>query len=89
MSSCELHVDAVRPFPEGEGHGVASVILVYGALTVHAKLMRSASGLWLSMPRRKGRDDQWYDNVYFHDRRIHKEAERLAIEAFENQTRAA
>ncbi|MBI3927117.1 MAG: hypothetical protein HY319_16390 [Armatimonadetes bacterium] len=89
MSSLEMTIDAVRVFPGGEGHAVAGVTLVYGALTIHALLMKNEGGFWLSLPRRKGKDEQWYDSVYFHDRRIHREAERMAVQAFESQSQAA
>lgn len=84
-------VTRVTPYTGAEGKGhVAYVGLAYGPVFIRARLTRNErGGLFLSMPSRKGENDNWYEQAAITDRTLLVEFERLAIlgyhEAIANQ----
>lgn len=48
------------------------------------KLVDGASGLFVSFPSQKGKDDEYYDTVWA-DKDVKDQVNKLAIEAFHNE----
>ncbi len=68
---------------DSQAHGVASVLLRYGPVSLRAKLWQGTEKMFLSMPARKNETSgEWYDHVFFTDRTLHDTYEALAISEF-------
>ncbi|MEW6282099.1 MAG: hypothetical protein AB1758_26070 [Candidatus Eremiobacterota bacterium] len=82
----EVEVARITPFAPIEGNSaVAAVKLVYGEIVVHAKLYRTRDDrLFLKMPFRKGsKEGEYWELVYFRDKRLVAEAEIRAVDAYQ------
>ncbi len=85
----DLSPQIVRLTPfQNEGGALAAVDIQFGPIVVRAKLYKSASGFFLSMPARKSeQSDKWFDHVVVSDLALKLRAQELAVKQYERLSR--
>jgi DNA-binding cell septation regulator SpoVG len=82
--SLEIEIRKVVPYPPGEGAGVASVTMQYGALIFYGAIYAKDGRRWLGMPGRKTREERWFEMVRVVDPYLRKKAEDDALAIYDN-----
>ena len=90
MTTYPLDPKVVRMFCfKSEGGALASVEVAFGPISITARLYKTATGYFLSLPSRKSEaKDKWYDQVSVNDRYLMKLAETRAVAEFERLSRS-
>jgi DNA-binding cell septation regulator SpoVG len=57
----------------------------YGLIIKGFKIIDSKNGIFLSMPREKGKDGNWYDTLTPADMHIKQELESLVLQEYNKQ----
>jgi hypothetical protein len=77
----------LTPFQK-EGGALAAVDIAFGPIAVSAKLYKSESGFFLSLPSRHSeRNDKWYPQVTISDLALKMRAQLKAVEEYERLSR--
>ena len=71
---------------DGEGSVKAFCDLVIGDrfLVKGLRIMEGKKGMFVSMPRQRGKNQQWYDSVEALTTDVKQRVERLVMEAYRN-----
>ena len=90
MTTYPIDPKVVRMFKfQSEGGALAATEIAFGPISISAKLYKTASGYFLSLPSRKSEaHDKWFDQVSVNDRYLFKLAETRVVAEFERLSRS-
>ena len=86
MADAGLTVERLVEF-DGEGSLKAFCDLAIGKafLVKGLRVVNGKNGLFVSMPRQKGKDSKWYDNVVALTKEAKQEVGRVVLEAYNHE----
>ena len=86
MADAGLTVERLVKF-DGEGSLKAFCDLAIGKafLVKGLRVVNGKNGLFVSMPRQKGKDSKWYDNVVALTKEAKQEVGRVVLEAYSKE----
>ncbi|MBL7130535.1 MAG: septation protein SpoVG family protein [Candidatus Omnitrophica bacterium] len=72
---------------EGEGNlkAFADIALNESLLLKGLRIVEGRSGLFVSMPREKGKDNRWYETIHPLSKQVKEEISSAVLSAYNNQ----
>ncbi|MDD5432709.1 MAG: SpoVG family protein [Candidatus Omnitrophica bacterium] len=78
----EIQVSRIHKL-DGESKTKAFVDISLGGIVVKGlRIVDGVNGLFVSMPRRQGKDGKWYNTVYPVSKEMHQELSELVLAAY-------
>ncbi len=78
-------IEKIHVLPDPKKNTLAFVdVLVNDSLVIRGlRVCDGKNGKFISFPQDQGKDDKWYDQVYFKDKKIHAVMSDIVLKSYE------
>ena len=87
MEQLSFQVSKIHVLPEAKKNTLAFAdILVNENLVIRGlRVCDSKNGKFVSFPQESGKDEKWYDQVYFKDKKTHAAMSEVVLKSYEEE----